>query len=198
MISNASFGETYSVTYTTPAGPCQLSATQSVTLLELDDASFNIDPDSITCYAASIIVTGTTVGTFAFDPIPSDGAVINQTTGEITDTSPETTYTIAYTTNDICSNTEYVTYTSSSNCIIPQGISPNGDNLNDYFDISWIKASHLYIYNRNGREVYNRKDYRKEWNGVSKKDEKLPVGTYFYVINILNEESITGWVYINR
>ncbi|WP_452224480.1 fibronectin type III domain-containing protein [Lacinutrix chionoecetis] len=198
MISNGEYGETYSVTYTTQPGPCQTSETQNVTLLELDDAGFYIEDESITCYSANIIVTGTSIGVFTFDPIPFDNATINQTTGEITNTTPNTTYTIVYTTNAVCSNTESVTYTTPINCIIPQGISPNDDDFNDYFDISWLRAEHLYIYNRYGNQVYDKKDYRKEWNGFSNKEEILPTGTYFYVINTEDSKPITGWVYINR
>lgn len=197
-ISNGSAGETYIVSYTTPVGPCQESSTESITLLELDDASFYIDEESITCYSADIIVTGTDIGTFSFDSLPTDGAIINENTGEISGTEPNTTYTVIYTTNDMCSNIESITYTSSDNCIIPQGISPNNDTLNDYFDISWLQATNITIYNRYGTKVYEKSNYRNEWNGLSNKSKELSTGTYFYVIELGNEKPMNGWVYLNR
>ncbi|AUC81372.1 gliding motility-associated C-terminal domain-containing protein [Lacinutrix sp. Bg11-31] len=198
MISNGTSDQTYTVTYTTPSGSCQDSVTKSITLLSLDDASFYIDPDSISCYSANLIITGSTVGVFSFDPHPNDDAVINQTTGEVTDTTPNSTYTIVYTTNETCSNSEAITYTTPDNCIIPQGISPNNDTINDYFDVAWLKATNINIFNRYGTKVYEKANYRDEWNGVSNDNLELPVGTYFYVIELEDNKTITGWVYINR
>jgi gliding motility-associated-like protein len=61
---------------------------------------------------------------------------------------------------------------------IPNVISPNGDNINDYFVIENIgQTTHnqLTIYTRNGKVVYDRKDYNNSWNA-----ENLPAGTYLY------------------
>ena len=61
---------------------------------------------------------------------------------------------------------------------IPNVISPNGDNINDYFVIENIgETTHnqLTIYTRNGKVVYDRKDYDNSWNA-----ENLPAGTYLY------------------
>ena len=61
---------------------------------------------------------------------------------------------------------------------IPNVISPNGDNINDYFVIENIgETTHnqLTIYTRNGKVVYDRKDYNNSWNAGD-----LPAGTYLY------------------
>lgn len=61
---------------------------------------------------------------------------------------------------------------------IPNVISPNGDNLNDYFvieNIGQTTRNQLTIYTRNGKVVYDRKDYNNSWNA-----ENLPAGTYLY------------------
>ena len=61
---------------------------------------------------------------------------------------------------------------------IPNVISPNGDNINDYFVIENIgETTHnqLTLYTRNGKVVYDRKDYDNSWNA-----ENLPAGTYLY------------------
>jgi len=197
-ITNGTPGETYSVIYTTAEGPCQTSSTQTVTLLELDDASFYIDSETLTCFSANIIVTGTSIGTFSFNPMPSDSASINPDTGEISNTTPDTSYTIVYTTNDVCSNTEMVTYITPNNCVLPQGFSPNDDGFNDFFDVHWLEAKHIYIYNRYGNEVYNKSNYRNEWDGRSNTNDELPTGTYFYVILVKDSKVIKGWVYLTR
>mgnify|MGYP001417871498 FL=1 len=78
--------------------------------------------------------------------------------------------------------------------VIYNGVTPNGDGLNDYFLIDNI---HLYprntvrIFNRWGREVFYTENYDSSGNvfrgvaqgkGVINKDEQLPTGTYYYVL----------------
>jgi gliding motility-associated-like protein len=83
-------------------------------------------------------------------------------------------------------------------CDIPKGISPNGDNSNDVFDLSNFEVEKLSVYNRYGSEVYTQQNYTKEWYGQSDGKEELPTGTYYYFLKLKEGESKTGWVYINR
>lgn len=92
----------------------------------------------------------------------------------------------------------------SENCdiIIPQAISPNNDGLNDVFQIQNLYGIHLNhslkIFNRYGICVFEGNDNRK-WDGTSKDGDLVPVGTYFYVLKLNNDENdvFTGWIYIN-
>ncbi|MUV05175.1 T9SS type B sorting domain-containing protein [Flavobacterium rakeshii] len=84
------------------------------------------------------------------------------------------------------------------NCMIQKGISPNGDDKNDNFDLTGFNVSKLSIFNRYGEEVYSRSNYIDEWYGQSDKGKELPTGTYYYAIERVNGESKTGWIYINR
>lgn len=112
------------------------------------------------------------------------------------------TYTIVYEIGEdpaACraagrSETEVVLKT----CAIQRGISPNGDDKNDWFDLTGMDVKKLNIYNRYGKEVYSRANYIKEWGGEDKKGHKLPTGAYFYAIEKGTGENLTGWVYINR
>lgn len=87
--------------------------------------------------------------------------------------------------------------TSLSNADIPRGISPNGDNKNDFFDLSDYCIEELKIFNRYGLEVYQAYNYTNEWYGQTDNGD-LPGGTYFYMIRLGNGKKITGWVYINK
>jgi len=86
----------------------------------------------------------------------------------------------------------------SGDCSIPRGISPNGDGMNDTFDLSGFDVKLLMIYNRYGQEVYSRENYMNEWLGQSSNGNELPSATYFYIIEYRNGNSKTGWVYVNR
>ena len=89
-------------------------------------------------------------------------------------------------------------------CTIPRGISPNGDGLNDYFDLSSLDVQSLEIFNRYGQSVYKIEGYTNEWSGQTNKGKELPTGTYYYVLTLKqdqtldNKQVVSGWVYINR
>jgi len=110
------------------------------------------------------------------------------------------TYTIVVSFNDTgCSASQDIEVITLENCVIPQGISPNGDGMNDTFDLSNFKVKNVEIFNRYGALVYEkRNNYVNEWFGQSKEGDELPVGTYFYSLQFEDGERATGWVYIQR
>ncbi|WP_370640717.1 gliding motility-associated C-terminal domain-containing protein, partial [Flavobacterium sp. SM15] len=40
--------------------------------------------------------------------------------------------------------------------------------------------------------------YTDQWHGQSDSGQELPDGTYYYVIDVADGTTKTGWVYINR
>lgn len=109
----------------------------------------------------------------------------------------EGTYTVTVTTAEGCIGQQSVNVESTS-CLIPRGISPNGDGKNDAFDLEGFNVRRLSIFNRYGREVYNFEGiYTNQWHGQTNDGEELPTGTYFYSLERDNGETKTGWVYIN-
>ena len=96
-----------------------------------------------------------------------------------------------------CIQSEFVTVNNAF-CSIPKGLSPNGDGLNDTWELSNLDISKVQIFNRYGTEIYSKREYTNEWDGTSKNGEKLPSATYYYVISFKNGATKTGWVYLNR
>ena len=84
---------------------------------------------------------------------------------------------------------------------VPEGISPNSDGFNDALVIPCIEDyqnNELLIYNRYGTLVYSKINYPNNWSGISNSGKLLPVGTYYYVLNIMElNEPLVGWVYLN-
>jgi gliding motility-associated-like protein len=94
------------------------------------------------------------------------------------------------------------------------GMSPGDDGVNDYFKIAGIEKypnNKVSVFNRWGVLVYEAKGYGQGdrlFMGISEgrititKNQKLPTGTYFYVIEFEEEnpgrETYTGYLYINR
>jgi gliding motility-associated-like protein len=80
--------------------------------------------------------------------------------------------------------------------IVPDIITPNGDEENDVFFIKGVEnfpTSNLVIYNRWGKKVYENEDYRNNWDG-----EKHPDGVYFYILTLNTGKMINGTVTIVR
>ncbi|MGV8879461.1 MAG: gliding motility-associated C-terminal domain-containing protein [Sphingobacteriaceae bacterium] len=75
--------------------------------------------------------------------------------------------------------------------VIPNSFSPNGDGINDIWNIEALETypeSKLEIYNRNGQRLYQSNGYNKPWDGKFK-GQILPVGTYYYIIDLKNGTS---------
>ena len=86
--------------------------------------------------------------------------------------------------------------------------SPNDDGVNDVFYIDCLANfpnNKLEVYNRWGNIVYSKKGYDNTFKGLSNgravlyKEEKLPVGTYYYVLDLGDgSDPRVGWVYKAR
>lgn len=102
-------------------------------------------------------------------------------------------------TNGLCSKA--LTVSSDAEiirCDIPKGVSPNGDGLNDTWDLSGFNVKNVSIFNRYGTKVYSKSNYTNEWHGQSDNSSQLSDGTYYYVVEFNDSVVKTGWVYINR
>ena len=112
---------------------------------------------------------------------------------------PRGIYTISVTNSDGCTIVQAINI-ANTQCTIPKGISPNGDGLNDTFDLSGFTGiRNVKIFNRYGMVVFEQENYVNEWHGQQKNNDKLlPGGTYYYYVDFENEAPKTGWVYLTR
>jgi len=89
--------------------------------------------------------------------------------------------------------------------IVYTGITPNGDNDNDYWHIEGIdleryQRNKVSIFNRWGDSVWTGENYDNQnvrWSGEGKKERELPDGTYFYVIEFV-DNTLKGYVELTR
>jgi len=91
---------------------------------------------------------------------------------------------------------------------IPEGFSPNGDGTNDLFVIRGIEVypnNSFTIYNRWGNEVFSASPYTNTWDGkcttggIRVGGDQLPVGTYFYILDLGDGSAIIkGTIYLNK
>jgi gliding motility-associated-like protein len=180
----------------------------NVSITAQDDATFNLIPE---CEGASAIIIGLSGGSFAFSVAPTDGALLDASTGYITNATGGTTYSVEYTTNGACPNSSLEQVIAldctQDTIVVPTAITPNGDLVNDKWDIQNLDNAYpnntVTIYNRWGNMIFQHNSsptspyYDNMWDGTHN-GEPLPVGSYFYVIefNDGSGESENGTVTI--
>ena len=112
--------------------------------------------------------------------------------------------------NEICFTTaSFLLTTENCKPIITQGISPNGDTLNDEFIITGLidvfLDFSLKIYSREGNLIYEGGNDDGLWDGIPNtgllvQNKVVPVGTYYYVLALNDPEfpdAFLGYLYVN-
>ncbi|MEE4175983.1 MAG: gliding motility-associated C-terminal domain-containing protein [Bacteroides sp.] len=92
------------------------------------------------------------------------------------------TYTVQVTDEETACFDFFDLDVTQQNCdlTIPNVFTPNGDGINDYFEILNLEyyQAEMVIFNRWGKKVYEHSDYFNNWwDG-----EGAPDGTYFYIL----------------
>lgn len=110
-------------------------------------------------------------------------------------------------TDENTTNNESTVATIPTDFFIPDGFSPNGDGINDTFVIRGISNypnNEFTIFNRWGNKVFQASPYQNTWDGKSMfgltiGGSDLPVGTYFYVLDLKDgSPAFKGTIYLNR
>jgi gliding motility-associated-like protein len=147
------------------------------------------------------------------DPTGPGGSILMWSPGETLSDS-----TIANPIAAPMLTTDYIVYVEDANgCInsdtvtvfiIPEfnpnnGFTPNGDGVNDVWvigDLTDYPDIEVNIFNRWGQQLFSSKGYSDPWDGKHN-GKDLPVGTYYYVIDLNDEDypdAFTGPLTIMR
>ncbi len=87
------------------------------------------------------------------------------------------------------------------NLRIPNIITPNGDQDNQYFvikNLEYFPNSMLIIYDRWGKEMFQSGNYQNNWDGHNESGAEVPDGVYYYILNVSNGKKFTGFVQVLR
>jgi gliding motility-associated-like protein len=111
-----------------------------------------------------------------------------------------------------CDQASVLVLVNDQELFIPEAFSPNGDGINDKFEIKGIakyKRVEIEVFNRWGNIVFQSKNYGvgqgKEgfWDGTAKSGLRIgsgpvPSGTYFYILKLDNLQRLNGSIYLDR
>jgi len=173
-------------------------------------ADFDIDPLLITLDPAEFIIecnlenldvdiTADAIGgTAPYTYTWSNGSTENSINLSLSPGS----YTVTIMDNNACAeDTSFVIATISADCV-PNVFTPNGDNINDTWNLEstfLYSDSEIRIYGRYGRLLFKSVGYSKPWDGKNENGDDLTEGAYFYHIDIGHDfDAIKGSVTIIR
>jgi len=176
----------------------------TITVNSLPNVDAGMD-ENVACHAA---LTLNAAGANSYSWLPANLCVSPNSAATVVNTSSSNTYFVIGTDLNGCTAMDSVVVSAICNdIVIPTGFSPNGDGFNDYFvitDIDQYPNANLRIFNRWGNLVYEMDRYDNTWNGFSnvekiKIGEVLPNGTYYYILDLKNDEKpLNGFVVIRR
>lgn len=184
-------GGLFWVTRSTPT--CTLTDTFKVTEHALP--IINVLPDTTVCFSniAQILLDAGSFKSYLWKPT-------NDTTRIIYSKAPQT-YNLQVTDSNNCKANKTITVIEKceENIYIPNAFTPNGDGLNDVFNIvtTGLEKYAIQIYNRWGQEVFSSDNYLQGWDGKNAPND-VYVYQITYKVNGKPANTIKGTVTLMR
>lgn len=162
------------------------------------------DEDGSTQFSAWTIINGNIGGAFILDPATG---VLSVASFNAIDYETRSAYTLEIRVSDGTNSSETSTIDvfvvdqiekADGNPVIYDAFSPNGDNINDTWNIPYLvhyPDSEVKVYNTDGVELFHNRGYTRQWDGTWK-GRQMPVGTYYYVVKVDQKRVYKGQVMI--
>jgi gliding motility-associated-like protein len=169
-------------TFTTAIG-CRDSATQHITIL--DTPYVDAGSNKTILEGGQVQLTATAFGT-GINYLWQPPTTLNDATllQPMASPSTNTTYKLLATLTDGCSAQDTVHVQVLGALVIPNAFSPNGDGVNDKWEIPHLDSypnAKIWVYDRSGRLVFESINYTTAWDGTLN-GKPLPIGVYYYII----------------
>jgi gliding motility-associated-like protein len=179
---------------------CNYSTSEQVTVVA--PPTIKVDSVITLLEGAQVPLNATASGNgLAFKWTPVTGLNHDNILNPIASPLDDTQYTLAVTSADSCVVYANVFVKVLKKLIIPNTFTPNGDNINDYWEIKYLNQypnCTVDIFNRYGQKLFTSIGYAQPWDGKYQ-GNYLPTGTYYYIINPKNGRSrVSGSVTIIR
>ncbi len=174
-----------------PSHPCGDTVSSGPVTLNVTPFDPNVKPPSSTIFKGESVDLQASGGdSYSWTP----GSSLSSDNSANTTASPKqtTTYDVKIEKGD-CDTILRAEVIVQTPIRAPNTITPNGDGKNDRWKISGIQRfpnAEVTIYDRWGQRVFHSVNYGDgdRWDGTSG-GQKVPAGTYYYVIELNREES---------
>ncbi len=183
-------------------GPC--TATDTVEVIVNGKPDADAGPDKEIVENGKVEIGGDPTGPPGSDYTWTPDTAISDPKASNPKVSPAqtTTYIVQVVSPSGCIGKDTVTVENVPTVEPVEGFSPNGDGVNETWTINHIQKfpdAVVEVYNRWGERVFRSEGYDDPWDGTFE-GEPLPVGTYYYVIDLNDPEvkNLTGPVTILR
>ena len=193
-INTANVGRTV-YTFTPAGGQCGVPA--QITIVVNPPPVLTMGPDVTIAEGASTTLNVSVTGNIVSYQWKPSTALNNATIKDpVASPTSTTTYTLVVIDDNNCeaSGSMTVTVSGRSKILVPNAFSPNGDGINDTWvitNLSVYPGATVDVFNRYGQPVFHSENSSKAWDGTYN-GKPLPVGTYYYIIDLKNNEKKTA------
>lgn len=202
-VANPSFTATETVKYLVTVGNTSgCTDTTSITVSVNKTPTAGAGTDKQIVQGQSVSLKGTaTGGDVSYYWTPSDYLSDSNVLNPVATPPADITYTLHVMSSIGCGTaTDDVFIRVYKQVTIPNTFTPNGDGVNDTWNIGALDSyptSVTRVFDRYGAAVFSSIGYPKAWDGKYN-DRNVPAGTYYYVIDLMNGQRLSGWVLIVR
>ncbi|HET9504330.1 MAG TPA: gliding motility-associated C-terminal domain-containing protein [Hymenobacter sp.] len=191
-------GQVVTLVVTTPSACGPLTSTSNPLAVSIiQNVELSAGPDKTIMEGDIIELEGTANGNYPvlWSPLPTLTFPAKDPLHPMAAPTVTTTYTLSGKAG-YCTGESQVTITVTPRVRIPNAFSPNGDGLDDAWEIDRIAeypGSRVIVFNRWGMKLFETTGYNRsnQWNGTVN-GQPAPIGTYYYLITLGNGKSYTG------
>ena len=175
----------FTINYTfTAQNGCTYSTSQQVTVNPVP--TVYLAPDIGLLEGAQVTLPATATGdSLSYQWTPSTGLNHDNILNPVASPINNTTYKLTVTNAQGCAVAAEIAVNVLKYPVIPNTFTPNGDGINDTWDIQYLNEypyCTVNIYDRYGQKVFTENGYGTPWDGTYR-GAPLPQGTYFYIIS---------------
>lgn len=169
----------------TAANGCSDSSSQEI--LVMPTPTVYAGKDTVILEGGEIKLNGQASGSnVTYKWLPSIGLSKDDILDPIASPTDDVTYVLMVKSDQGCVAMDEVKVKVLKAPIVPNAFSPNGDGVNDTWNIMYLESyanATVTVFNRYGNILYySAKGYSQAWTGQSNGSD-LPQGTYYYIID---------------
>ncbi|WP_461453201.1 PKD domain-containing protein [Mucilaginibacter sp.] len=186
---------TYTINYNfTAVNGCTYATSQQVNVEQTP--VIKVDSVYIILQGGSVTLDAKVAGSnLTYKWSPSTGLSDPDILSPIASPATDTQYSLTVTGADSCSAIAPVFVQVLPNIVVPNAFTPNGDGINDYWEIQHLDSYPncvVQVFNRYGERLFYSVGYPNPWDGKYK-GSSLPAGVYYYIIDPKNgRKTVSG------